>query len=159
MKKSLILISLFTASCMQSSLLYIKHPKPQPLFTPEQILGESGLIFTESAPQTPVILHQGDLPTATIDIPSQRTLATETKTVETSPGSMVTLTVNTQNRYIATVFYSSAGFIYMRESSTPPQGKFVFQAGDQSGEVRIRLYQKDGTLLKESRFFIEVRQP
>ena len=155
----MILTVLFTTGCMQSTLLYIKHPKPQPLFTPEQILGESGLIIVEKTAQNPVILEQGPLPTAIIDVPTQRTLPITTKTLETHPGSILNITVNTQNRYIATVFYSSAGFIYMRENSTPLQGKFVFQAGNQPGEVRIRLYQQDGTLLREERFFIEVRQP
>ncbi|MGL5722160.1 MAG: hypothetical protein ACRCY4_07170 [Brevinema sp.] len=159
MKKSLILAVLLMTNCMQSSLLYIKHPTPQPLFTVEQILGESGLIFAENTNQTPILMDQTNLPTATINAPPQRSLIVESKTLETSPGSTVNLMVDTQNRYVATVFYSSAGFLYMREDSTPPQGKFVFQAGDRSGEVRIRLYQRDGLLIKEERWFIEVRQP
>ncbi|MGL5253472.1 MAG: hypothetical protein ACRC9L_00365 [Brevinema sp.] len=157
MKKSLILIFFFTTGCMQSSLLYIRHQNPQPLFTVKQILGESGLIFDEKNTSQPILLDQTNLPTVEIKAPEQRSLLVETKILETSPGSTINIQVDTQNRYVASIFYSSAGLIYMKDNSIPLQGRFVFQVGDKTGEVRIRLYQKDGTLLKEERWFIEVR--
>lgn len=156
--KKLSLSALFLCTaCIQSSLTYVKAPAPKPLFSIDQILRESGLIEeapseTSNRPSTPAY------PAApALEGSRPQNLQVTTHTLETTLGSTFTLRVNTQNRYVAALFYAGAGFIYLENESTPAQGKFIFQAGDRAGEIRVRLYHKDGRLYSEEKWFIEVR--
>lgn len=157
MKKLSLSILLLCTACIQSSLGYVKAPSPKPLFSIDQILRESGLI-EETASETPNRPTAPPYPSALVEGsgPAQ-SLQVIGHTLETPVGSTFALKVNTQNRYVAALFYAGAGFIYLENESAPAQGRFIFQAGDRAGEIRVRLYYKDGRLYSEEKWFIEVR--
>jgi len=153
--KILILIFLLPIACTQSFILYIKNPQKKRLFSINNILTESGLIKStnkiHSQEKNNKIYPQGSLLTN-----KHIKLAQYIKTLSITNNSKITLSIETKNRLISSPYYTSSHIIYQADQSTPKKGKFVFLVGSKPGIIKIRSYTKEGILVEENLWYIEI---
>lgn len=150
-----LLIFFLFSQCTQTLISYVKTPHPIQLLTAEQMFLTSGLINPITVKEKSSITQQ-NYSTGQLAQPHQE-LEQKFNTLQVEINTPFEIKVNTKNYLIANPFYSSEGIIYQADLSTPKQGKFIFIADTNYGEIRIRIYSKEGILQRESIWYIETK--
>lgn len=154
--KYFLLISLIGTACTQNFLFYVKQTKPLPLVDGEQILSESGLIFPTTDKKI-LKTNNNQYPNGELLPNNQKPLFVIQNTKEIPKNSKFIIKVDVKNYLIALPYYSSPKIIYNIDESIPNQGEFHFVAADESGIIRIRIYDPEGVVFKEEVWNIEVQ--
>lgn len=154
--KYFLLIFLMATACTQNFLSYVKQTQPLPLIDGEQILCESGLIFPATNKKT---LKTNNNQYSNVELlpNNQKPFVIIQNTKEIPKNSKFIIKVNVKNYLIAIPYYSSPKIIYNMDDSIPNQGEFHFVAADESGIIRIRIYDQEGVVFKEEVWNIEVQ--
>ena len=157
MKNIVLLISilLFSNACTQNFISYVKTSPRKPLFSMDEVLLETGLIYPDEMVESKRNSTNKKYPTGVL-IPKTPELAQTYYTIEVANETAFTINVATKNYLVITPYYSSPGIVYQADDSKPKQGIFNFFIVGDSGIVRMRIYSPEGILLEEQIWYIEV---
>ncbi|MGL4677514.1 MAG: hypothetical protein ACRCWI_07605 [Brevinema sp.] len=142
------------SNCTQNLISYVKTPYILDKISVEQALEKVGLIRSISSnDKAPIPMTNYQTGILIEDTPR---LQQQFNTLQVTKNSDFQITINTKNYLIVTPYYASPGIVYQADKSAPKQGKFQFISGEQSGQIKIRIYTPQGILQSESIWYIEV---